>query len=121
MCSVTSRINHSCCPNAAYFFKPDGTVIVRSMRVIRPGEQLTISYTDLLQTLDERQQSLMQRYAFACDCARCVDESPTPGDWFLDAVAADGNHMNLSFSITTPDIAPVLVTLQHECQAYCLF
>ncbi|KAA6425512.1 MAG: hypothetical protein FRX49_04409 [Trebouxia sp. A1-2] len=86
---LTSKINHSCCPNAAYFFKPDGTVVVRSMRAIQPSEQLTISYTDLLQTLDERQQSLMQRYAFTCCCARCVDDSLMPGDWFLDAVAAD--------------------------------
>ncbi|DBA92499.1 hypothetical protein WJX77_002132 [Trebouxia sp. C0004] len=86
---LTSKINHSCCPNAAYFFKPDGAVVVRSMRAIQPSEQLTISYTDLLQTLDERQQSLMQRYAFACCCARCMDDSPMPGDWFLDAVAAD--------------------------------
>lgn len=60
------------------------------MRAIQPSEQLTISYTDLLQTLDERQQSLMQRYAFTCCCARCVDDSLMPGDWFLDAVAADG-------------------------------
>lgn len=60
------------------------------MRALEPGEQVTISYTDLLQTLDERQQSLMQRYAFTCCCERCLDDSPTPGDWFLDAVAADG-------------------------------
>ncbi|KAL0044479.1 hypothetical protein WJX82_008986 [Trebouxia sp. C0006] len=86
---LTSKINHSCCPNAAYFFKPDGTVVVRSMRALHPNEQLTISYTDLLQTLDERQQSLLQRYAFTCCCARCADDSPMPGDWFLDAVAAD--------------------------------
>ena len=92
-CRLTSRLNHSCCPNAAYFFKPDGTVVVRSMRAIQPSEQVTISYTDLLQTLDERQQSLMQRYAFACCCQRCLDDSPMPGDWFLDAVAADGKRL----------------------------
>ena len=66
------------------------------MRTIQSGEQLTISYTDLLQTLDERQQSLMQRYAFKCCCARCADDSAMPGDWFLDAVAADGeSHLLL--------------------------
>ncbi|KAL3148690.1 hypothetical protein ABBQ38_014104 [Trebouxia sp. C0009 RCD-2024] len=86
---LTSRLNHSCCPNAAYFFKPDGTVVVRSMRAIQPGEAVTISYTDLLQTLDERQHNLLHRYAFTCCCERCLDDSPTPGDWFLDAVAAD--------------------------------
>ena len=63
------------------------------MRAIQPGEQVTISYTDLLQTLDERQQSLLQRYAFICCCERCLDDSPTPGDWFLDAVAADGESL----------------------------
>lgn len=64
------------------------------MRAIQPGEQVTISYTDLLQTLDERQHSLMLRYAFTCCCARCLDDSPTPGDWFLDAVAADGESLS---------------------------
>ena len=63
------------------------------MRAVQPGEQVTISYTDLLQTLDERQQSLIQRYAFNCCCKRCLDDSPTPGDWFLDAVAADGKSL----------------------------
>ena len=63
------------------------------MRAIQPGEQVTISYTDLLQTLDERQHSLMQRYAFTCCCERCLDSSPMPADWFLDAVAADGKSL----------------------------
>ena len=67
------------------------------MRAIQPGEQVTISYTDLLQTLDERQHSLMLRYAFTCCCARCLDDSPTPGDWFLDAVAADGESSEWNF------------------------
>ena len=83
-------MNHSCCPNAAYSFTPDGSVVVRNMRPLQPGEELTIAYTDLLQTLDERQQSLLERYAFDCCCARCKDESPSPRDWFLDAIAAEG-------------------------------
>ena len=65
------------------------------MLAIHPGEQVTISYTDLLQTLDERQQSLLQRYAFTCCCERCQDDSPMPGDWFLDAVAADGTSLSM--------------------------
>ena len=60
------------------------------MRALKPGEELTIAYTDLLQTLDERQQSLLERYNFVCGCVRCKDESPSPGDWFLDAIAAEG-------------------------------
>lgn len=85
-----SCINHSCCPNAAYSFTPNGTVTVRSVRALQAGEELTIAYTDLLQTLDERQQCLLERYAFECCCSRCKDESPSPGDWFLDAIAAEG-------------------------------
>ena len=109
-CRLTSRINHSCCPNAAYFFKPEGTVVVRAMRTIQSGEQLSISYTDLLQTLDERQQSLMQRYAFKCCCARCTDDSSMPGDWFLDAVAADGrSHLLLQCNGLLPSITLLLL------------
>lgn len=61
---------------------------------------MTISYTDLLQTLDERQHSLMQRYAFTCCCERCLDDSPIPGDWFLDAVAADGTLAAAMFDMS---------------------
>ena len=67
-----------------------------------------MSYTDLLQTLDERQHSLVQRYAFTCCCPRCLDDSSTPGDWFLDAVAADGELTPLAFV----QMDPVTVTRQ---------
>ena len=86
------------------------------MCAIQPSEQLTISYTDLLQTLDEREQSLMQRYAFTCCCARCVDDSPMPGDWFLDAVAADGVLRQLVTKHAVPCLAVMhYASTMHHC------
>ena len=95
------------------------------MRPLQPGEELTIAYTDLLQTLDERQQSLLERYAFDCCCARCKDESPSPGDWFLDAIAAEG-QLHASFW-TLPYPQHVSYNMYHQlalqwchCSMVCL-
>lgn len=39
-----ARTNHSCCNNASYHFKADGTVIMRAVALITEGSEITISY-----------------------------------------------------------------------------
>nr|XP_043616501.1 protein SET DOMAIN GROUP 41 isoform X2 [Erigeron canadensis]XP_043616502.1 protein SET DOMAIN GROUP 41 isoform X2 [Erigeron canadensis] len=97
-----SWINHSCSPNACYRFLPPNhtagvqqclimpasssdavkgrleeicggpRLVVRSIKAIKKGEQVTIAYTDLLQPKDSRQSELWSKYRFACGCHRCV-------------------------------------------------
>ncbi|KAL8127403.1 protein SET DOMAIN GROUP 41 isoform X2 [Apium graveolens] len=44
---------------------------VRSMKPISKGEEITIAYTDLLQTRESRQSELWSKYRFFCHCRRC--------------------------------------------------
>ena len=71
-CRTLARTNHSCCNNASYHFKADGTVILRAVASITEGSEITISYVDLLESLKPRQCTLWERYAFHCTCARYV-------------------------------------------------
>ncbi|KAJ3675153.1 hypothetical protein LUZ60_004195 [Juncus effusus] len=50
-------------------------VIIRSIKPIKKGEQVCITYTDLLQPKDKRQLELWSKYRFICQCKRC-SESP---------------------------------------------
>eukprot|EP00891_Asterochloris_glomerata_P009165 jgi/Astpho2/9165/fgenesh1_pg.00135_%23_20_t len=108
-----ARTNHSCCNNASYHFKADGTVIMRAVALITEGSEITISYVRdkfalercgppgeleakagypvgaLCLSLHLRQDMLAECYACLWNSARCVDAAHPPRDWFLDAVAAD--------------------------------
>ena len=72
-CRTLARTNHSCCNNASYHFKADGTVIMRAVASITEGSEITISYVDLLESSGPRQCALWERYAFHCTCARSVE------------------------------------------------
>ncbi|KAI7754504.1 hypothetical protein M8C21_017966, partial [Ambrosia artemisiifolia] len=47
-------------------------IVVRSISMINKGDQVTISYTDLLQPKELRQSELWSKYRFTCCCHRCV-------------------------------------------------
>ena len=46
---LASRFNHSCRANAAYHFKPGGTIVVRTVVDIGADQEICISYLDPLQ------------------------------------------------------------------------
>ena len=46
---LASRFNHSCRANAAYHFKPGGTIVVRTLVDIEADQEICISYLDPLQ------------------------------------------------------------------------
>lgn len=63
-------LNHSCNPNCAIVF--DGNVAsIRSIRDIRSGEQLTISYIDNTFKRATRRRQLRDQYFFECHCIGC--------------------------------------------------
>ncbi|OQR95388.1 histone-lysine N-methyltransferase ASHR1-like isoform 2 [Thraustotheca clavata] len=62
--------NHSCLPNCIATF--DGRNIeVRTLCHIELGQELTISYIELIQTRATRQKELASSYFFNCTCLRC--------------------------------------------------
>jgi SET and MYND domain-containing protein len=75
-CSV-SMLNHSCEPNCAITLSSQrGCMEVRTVRRVKAGEELTISYIDMLDPAnvetEARRLAIMERYRFMCDCPRCT-------------------------------------------------
>ncbi|CAN0892225.1 Protein SET DOMAIN GROUP 41 [Linum grandiflorum] len=52
-------------------------IVVRSIRRIEKGEEVTVAYTDLLQPKEVRQSELWLKYRFICSCPRCSSSSPS--------------------------------------------
>ncbi|KAI8149881.1 hypothetical protein BJV82DRAFT_641771 [Fennellomyces sp. T-0311] len=78
-------VRHSCRPNAGVVYKRGAQLIV-ALDDIQPGEPITISYVDLVQSKSERMAELKQRFgnSFECHCSRC--EGDYAGlDHLLDA------------------------------------
>ncbi|TBU25750.1 SET domain-containing protein [Dichomitus squalens] len=72
VCEHISRINHSCSPNAAYRFDLAAFAFeVRALFPIRPGEQVSIAYTDPALPRAARQHALLSSYGFTCACPVC--------------------------------------------------
>lgn len=47
-------------------------IVVRSIKMINKGQQVTTAYTDLLQPKELRQSELWSKYRFTCYCNRCA-------------------------------------------------
>ncbi|PVF96799.1 hypothetical protein CPB86DRAFT_708398 [Serendipita vermifera] len=84
-----SHINHSCRPNAAIrhldlpgrVTNPSPTrLTVLTLRTIKGGEEVTVSYIDPTLSLKERRRELRQWGIMCCTCERCVEEEKTAGE-----------------------------------------
>lgn len=67
-----SRLNHDCAPNLGYYF--DTSTLshkVYAVRDIPAGEELSISYVDVLHDRQTRQRLLKNTWGFDCSCERC--------------------------------------------------
>ncbi|KAK1773917.1 hypothetical protein QBC45DRAFT_426510 [Copromyces sp. CBS 386.78] len=71
--SPISRLNHDCRPNADYRFDwENGLVqVITAVRDIFPGEEITISYINPLQSRQARQKHLRMVWGFDCSCELC--------------------------------------------------
>ncbi len=69
-----SAFNHSCIPSAE-FCNVGTSLTVRSLRRVRAGEEITVSYVPTTMNLKERRRCLEGQYKFVCACPRCVAEN----------------------------------------------
>jgi len=70
---VGSLFNHSCSPNATLYYHGNRQII-RAMRDIQQGEEICITYTDVMNSRNHRKKILLEKYKFDCHCERCTDE-----------------------------------------------
>ncbi|GBF92090.1 hypothetical protein Rsub_04437 [Raphidocelis subcapitata] len=68
---VASLLNHSCEPNVDAVFT--------AARDISPGEELSITYTDWSQGVQERRAHLRASYGFECGCPLCLEQLEAAG------------------------------------------
>eukprot|EP00644_Phytophthora_capsici_P011718 jgi/Phyca11/572938/estExt2_Genewise1.C_PHYCAscaffold_500272 len=66
-------MNHSCDPNCTVLYTKDGAAHVFAVQDIGAGEELCISYIDVDQEVNEREECLRE-YQFVCHCDRCNEE-----------------------------------------------
>ncbi|XP_071948093.1 histone-lysine N-methyltransferase SMYD3-like [Antedon mediterranea] len=64
--------NHSCSPNCIAVFNST-TLHMRAVKNIKKGEELLVSYIDLMYPTEIRQQMLQDQYFFTCDCTACQE------------------------------------------------
>lgn len=69
-----TRMNHSCEPNITYY-KNGNRMTFKTIRPIQAGDELFDSYINYNSlSKPERQEILLQRYGFQCNCSRCASE-----------------------------------------------
>lgn len=73
---VTSRINHSCQPNARSRQTTDGRKVVTALRDIEEGEEVTLRYLDHHRygTRGAWREATERMWGFACNCRGCADK-----------------------------------------------
>ncbi|XP_020286985.1 protein msta-like [Pseudomyrmex gracilis] len=67
--------NHCCVPNTRHHFDDRQRLYVSAAMPIAAGEEITMSYTDLLWDTLRRRQFLRATKFFSCNCNRCSDPS----------------------------------------------
>ena len=73
-----SFFNHSCVPNTMNISNMEttgATVTFTTVRAVKKGEELTISYLDEGAPVAERRAALRKHYGFTCTCPKCVTET----------------------------------------------
>ena len=66
-------INHSCYPNLYFTYNPThGLMEYRTLVDVPAGLELTVSYINPLQTLEQRQELITSSRYFKCECPRCT-------------------------------------------------
>ncbi|XP_065178834.1 histone-lysine N-methyltransferase SMYD3-like [Sycon ciliatum] len=98
-----SKINHSCDPNCVVMFNGP-TAHLRTLKAIAEGEEITISYIDVLNTTERRRDLLRTQFHFFCTCPVCVRSSQGDQD------ASTG-------TVALLDMAPVAQRADASCPA----
>ncbi|OHE95499.1 hypothetical protein CORC01_09232 [Colletotrichum orchidophilum] len=115
----TSRMNHDCRPNVDYWFDPrtltQRTVAIRD---IIPGEELTLSYIDPMQTRAARRERLHSTWGFHCSCHHCMQHrlKTDESDRRIEQIASLREEFNdyTPASRATPQMAELLISLYEQ-------
>ncbi|KAK6088909.1 lysine methyltransferase [Seiridium cupressi] len=118
-----SRMNHDCRPNAHYYWDSETfTQNVFATRPILAGEEITITYVDMLLPRDERVERLDHTWHFPCACTQCTQDdrlvkaSDARIAQILDLQRHFADYSKDSFA--TPEMAETLISLYQQERLY---
>jgi hypothetical protein len=117
-----ARLNHDCRPNTIYYFDDDRfTQFVYAARDIMPGEELSDSYIDIVQSQRQRARSL-KNWGFKCSCAACTADQGTirASDLRVEQIKSLSKELNNhgSDSRASPQMAELLISLVEQEKMY---
>ena len=69
---AAAALNHSCAPNCVLTYGEGAGIRVRTTSGVKRGDELTHAYVNLAAPTRTRRAELHAKYAFTCDCSRCV-------------------------------------------------
>jgi len=70
---TASLINHSCDPNCVALFN-GRDITIRAIKPIPAGDEVTLSYVDIMSPVQARQGDLLEGYMFVCSCHVCKEQ-----------------------------------------------
>ncbi|KAF8850985.1 SET domain-containing protein [Acephala macrosclerotiorum] len=115
----TSLMNHDCRPNTLYYH--DTSTLIHATyasRTILPGEEITITYINILQPRSERRAVLKQTWQFDCQCSLCSrsESANQASDARIAQISHLQSHLSdwTATSIATPAMADKLLSLYEE-------
>lgn len=84
-----SRFNHDCRPNVAFYIDENLVHTTSAVRVINPGEELSISYLGNFEPREMRRRRARQAWGFDCTCSQCSlpERLGTKSDRRLEEIA----------------------------------
>ncbi|PON43492.1 SET domain containing protein [Parasponia andersonii] len=85
-------------------------IIVRSIKRIKKGEEVTVAYTDVLRPKARRQSELWSRYCFICFCKRCGALPPSYVDHALEEISVVNAHSSCANNGFDKDTATEMLT-----------
>ena len=68
-------MSHSCTYNSRHVIQADNRMEVYAQKMIKKGEEITITYTSLLTLAPDKKEKIANTWYFTCSCARCQDPS----------------------------------------------
>jgi hypothetical protein len=84
---LSGMLNHSCSPNCIPITDALGQSVIRTVKNVSEGDELTISYVDLYLPHTDRREKLLGTKSFWCQCQRCLDPV---SDFSVDGIRCTG-------------------------------
>ena len=85
--------SHSCAPNTQTLHQPHYGIAISSTKAIPRGEEITITYCNLLGSSIARKRDIQENWFFDCQCQRCLspdDFGSNTDSWKCDVGSCGG-------------------------------